>query len=110
MDKNTIFILSTPNCTSLYALCNFIRFGTITQNAEHTHCYDEYTLKRVLDNMGFEIVELSYIIPHGFIEGENLFRRVSRVLRHAIHVAFCRMQHKLGPVIFVKARLKLSNS
>lgn len=66
LNQNSFFILTTPNA---FALGNIIRiilkiFGLeMNDNPEHTHWYDQQTLRQVLERNGFEMVECFTFYP-----------------------------------------------
>ena len=106
MRKDSLFILTTPNCLSLSNWIELLIFGKIKFiNEQHTHWYDENTIKRILKNHDFKIEELSFIIhnPH-FIE-ESRSRYLLKNMRHSIHAIFCSIRKQFAPTIFVKAKL-----
>lgn len=67
--KNSLFILTTPN---VFALGNIVRIVLeflgfkMKDNPEHTHWYDNQTLRQVLNRNGFEIEECFTFYPNRY--------------------------------------------
>lgn len=107
MTPGSKLIITTPNCLSLSNSIEAFIFGKIKYfNEEHTHWYDESTIKRQLENYNFSVEEISFIVhnPH-FIE-ESRLRYLLKNLRFVLQVFVCSLRKQLAPTMLIKARLK----
>ncbi|MDP1695952.1 MAG: methyltransferase domain-containing protein [archaeon] len=107
MNKDSIFIATVPNCLSISNWLELIFFGRIKYiNDEHTIWYDANTIKRVFENHGFIIKELSFMINNPQFIGETKFRRFLKNTRHFLSVIICSLRKQAAPTIFVKVVIK----
>lgn len=107
MNENSEFILTTPNCLSLSNWIEVSLFDKIKYiNPYHTHWHDANTIKKVLENNGFELIELSFIIHNPHFIGESFLRYLLKDLRYGFHILCCLVRKQVAPTIFVRARLK----
>lgn len=60
MNRDSLFILSTPNCFSFDNLINALFFGFTKHHPGHIVYFDEGTLKELLEVNGFRVMECFY--------------------------------------------------
>jgi 2-polyprenyl-3-methyl-5-hydroxy-6-metoxy-1,4-benzoquinol methylase len=107
MDRESIFLLTTPNCLSFSNWLELLLFDRIKYiNEEHTLWFDQNTIRRSLENHGFRVEESSFIIHNPHFLGEEKFKYMLKKVRYGMHVMFCLLRKQLAPTIMIKARLK----
>lgn len=107
MNKDSILIATIPNCLSLSNWLELIFFGRIKYiNDEHTIWYDENTIKRILENHGFTIKELSFMINNPHFINESRIRSLLKDVRNIFIKLVCSIRKQAAPTIFIKAGLK----
>ena len=106
MRNDSIFVATVPNCLSFSNWLELLAFGKIKYfNEEHVCWYDKNTIKRALENHGFEIDEMSFIVHNPHFIGESFAMRTLKNIRHVIHSGLCLIRKQLAPTIFIKARM-----
>jgi len=107
MNNESLFVLTTPNSVSFYNFANMLWFGRLPcNNKEHTHWHNIHTIKRALENHGFEISEISYIIPHAESAGIGIFQNIVKETICLIHVIVCFINKNFGHTLFIRSVLK----
>jgi SAM-dependent methyltransferase len=106
LQKKGTIILTTPNCLSLSNWIELVFFGRVKYiNQEHTHWYDENTLRKVLSDSGFSVKEVSFVVHNPRFIGESRLRTILKKIRHVFSVFFCLLRKQSAPTIFVRAEL-----
>lgn len=107
MGKDSVLILTLPNCLSFSNWIELLIFGRIKYiNEEHTAWYDANTARKILSSNGFEIQELSFINHNPHFVGESRMRAFMKDIRHLFASSLCLLRPQSAPTLFIKARLK----
>lgn len=90
MRKNSLFIITTPN----YLCLKFILKETLLKkpktNPQHVCCFDEHTLRNLLEENGFIIVDIKYV---SFEKWGKLSKclPVPKKIKHDDLIVFCKL-------------------
>ena len=101
------FILTTPNSLSFANWVELIIFGKIKYiNGEHTHWYDENTLRRAIENKGFVIKEISFVLHNPHFIGEGRTRTFFKKIRHIFGFLLCGLRKQFAPTLLMRCKKK----
>ncbi|MGB4076506.1 MAG: class I SAM-dependent methyltransferase [Minisyncoccia bacterium] len=76
LEKGGCLILTTPNAFNLFNLTEKITKDEPTVNSDHTCYFNRKTLLRLLDKMGWEVDEVSYLFTLGPLHKESLKKKL----------------------------------
>jgi 2-polyprenyl-3-methyl-5-hydroxy-6-metoxy-1,4-benzoquinol methylase len=75
-----VFIITTPNCFTLFNLTEKITKYEPTTNKEHTCYYNHRVLRQLLERHGFEIIEKSYVYSLEYTHKESLRKKFLNII------------------------------
>lgn len=96
MNKDSLFLITTPNTFAMRRMIRNIFFGTNPNNVHHTYYFDYRTLKENFDRADFEIVEWYYF-----------YDSTKPLIKHLIERFFVCIRSVFAPnVLFVLKKKK----
>jgi len=105
LEKEGLFILTTPNIMSIGAILDVLCFRGICGNPTHTLGYNKKMLKLILENNGFEVKRIKYL-GYPLFGNHKGIRKLFSALRAVITYPLLFIWRDFSPTIMVIAKPK----